>query len=59
MHELNYTMVGIVNSTTRRWARRENRMRSAEKFERLLDAYRHPDGRGWSGVELEKATGGS
>ncbi len=33
-------------------------MHIAEKFERLLDAYRHPDGRRWSGAELAKATGG-
>ena len=33
-------------------------MHVSEKFERLLDAYRHPDGRRWSGVELAKATGG-
>ncbi|CAA9468827.1 MAG: hypothetical protein AVDCRST_MAG02-3460 [uncultured Rubrobacteraceae bacterium] len=33
-------------------------MHIAEKFERLLDAYRHPDGRRWSGAELAKATDG-
>ena len=33
-------------------------MHVAEKFERLLDAYRHPDGRRWSGAELAQATGG-
>lgn len=30
----------------------------SEKFERLLDAYRHSDGRRWSGAELAKATDG-
>jgi transcriptional regulator with XRE-family HTH domain len=30
----------------------------ARKFERLLKAYRREDGRWWSGVELERATGG-
>jgi transcriptional regulator with XRE-family HTH domain len=30
----------------------------ARKFERLLKAYRSEDGREWSGVELERATGG-
>jgi hypothetical protein len=30
----------------------------AQKFEHLLDVYRHPDGRKWTGAELEKATGG-
>ena len=33
-------------------------MHVAEKFEHLLDAYRHPDGSRWSGAELAKATGG-
>jgi transcriptional regulator with XRE-family HTH domain len=30
----------------------------APKFERLLEAYRHEDGGKWSGIELERATGG-
>jgi len=30
----------------------------AEKFERLLETYRHPDGRRWNGAELAEATGG-
>jgi len=30
----------------------------APKFERLLETYRREDGRWWSGVELERATGG-
>jgi transcriptional regulator with XRE-family HTH domain len=30
----------------------------AQKFERLLDTYRRPDGRRWGGAELQKATGG-
>jgi transcriptional regulator with XRE-family HTH domain len=58
MHELNYTMIGIVNSTTRRRAFRGNRMDIAEKFEHLLDIYRRPDGRRWGGAELAEATGG-
>ena len=33
-------------------------MHISERFEHLLDAYRHPDGRRWSGAELAKATGG-
>jgi transcriptional regulator with XRE-family HTH domain len=28
------------------------------KFERLLNAYRREDGAKWSGMELERATGG-
>jgi transcriptional regulator with XRE-family HTH domain len=31
----------------------------AQKFEHLLETYRHPDGREWSGAELAKATGGA
>jgi transcriptional regulator with XRE-family HTH domain len=30
----------------------------AQRFERLLDTYRRPDGQRWGGAELEKATGG-
>jgi transcriptional regulator with XRE-family HTH domain len=30
----------------------------AQKFELLLDAYRRPDGRRWTGAELDQATGG-
>src|SRR5215216_2800940 len=30
----------------------------ARKFERLLDTFRREDGRRWSGIELERATGG-
>ena len=30
----------------------------ALKFERLLEAYRHEGGGKWSGIELERATGG-
>ena len=30
----------------------------APKFERLLETYRREDGRSWSGIELERATGG-
>jgi transcriptional regulator with XRE-family HTH domain len=32
--------------------------RIAQRFERLLDSYRRPDGRKWSGKDLHKATGG-
>jgi proteasome lid subunit RPN8/RPN11 len=30
----------------------------ARKFERLLETYRREAGRRWSGIELERATGG-
>jgi Helix-turn-helix len=30
----------------------------AQKFERFLEGYRHPDGRKWSGYEIDEATGG-
>jgi transcriptional regulator with XRE-family HTH domain len=33
-------------------------MHVAQKFERLLDTYRHPDARKWNGAELDKTTGG-
>src|SRR5215212_10805317 len=33
-------------------------MHIAQKFEVLLEIYRHPDGRKWSGQEIDVATGG-
>src|SRR5215204_5400461 len=33
-------------------------MHVAQKFEALLEIYRHQDGRRWSGQEIDKATGG-
>jgi hypothetical protein len=33
-------------------------MHIAQKFEHLLETYRHPDGHKWTGGELDKATGG-
>ncbi len=33
-------------------------MHIAERFERLLETYRHPDGRRWNGAKLAEATGG-
>jgi transcriptional regulator with XRE-family HTH domain len=33
-------------------------MHIAQKFEGLLDIYRRPDGRRWSGQEIDEATGG-
>jgi transcriptional regulator with XRE-family HTH domain len=33
-------------------------MHVAQKFEHLLDTYRRPDGRKWSGQEIDEATGG-
>jgi transcriptional regulator with XRE-family HTH domain len=35
-----------------------NPMHVAQKFEYLLDTYRRPDGRKWSGQEIDEATGG-
>ena len=35
-----------------------NAMHIAQKFEVLLEMYRHPDGRKWSGQEIDEATGG-
>jgi hypothetical protein len=33
-------------------------MHIAQKFEKLLDAYRHPDGSLWTGQQLDEATDG-
>ena len=33
-------------------------MHIAQKFETLLEMYRHPDGRRWTGQEIDEATGG-
>jgi transcriptional regulator with XRE-family HTH domain len=33
-------------------------MHVAQKFETLLESYRRPDGRRWSGQEIDEATGG-
>src|SRR5829696_3263862 len=33
-------------------------MHVAQKFEHLLDTYRHADGRKWTGAQLDDATGG-
>jgi transcriptional regulator with XRE-family HTH domain len=35
-----------------------NSMHIAQKFEKLLDSYRHPDGSRWTGQQLDEATGG-
>ena len=47
MHSLNGAVFGILNP-----------MRIAEKFEELLDSYRHPDGSRWTGQQLDEATDG-
>ena len=46
-HSLNDTAFGILNP-----------MHIAQKFEILSEMYRHPDGRRWSGQEIDEATGG-
>jgi transcriptional regulator with XRE-family HTH domain len=35
-----------------------NPMHVAQKFEHLLEVYRHPDGGRWTGQQLDEATGG-
>src|SRR5215212_10625789 len=35
-----------------------NVMHIAQKFEKLLDSYRHPDGSRWTGQQLDEATDG-
>lgn len=57
-HRLNYAVDCIVNRTKRKVIG-TGRMHIAERFEGLLDTYRHPDGRRWSGAELAEATGGA
>ena len=47
MHSLNSAAFGIINP-----------MHIAQTFEHLLEVYRHPDGRMWTGQQLAKATGG-
>ena len=56
MKQLYLAANGLVNRTIRGEVQAPD-MHVAEKFEHLLDAYRHPDGRRWSGAELAKATG--
>jgi transcriptional regulator with XRE-family HTH domain len=46
-HSLNDMALGIIN-----------RVHIAQKFEALLEIYRRPDGRKWSGQEIDEATGG-
>ena len=46
-HSLNGVAFGIINH-----------MHIAQKFEALLEIYRRPDGRKWSGQEIDEATGG-
>jgi hypothetical protein len=46
-HSLNGAASGIINV-----------MHIAQKFENLLEMYRHPDGHRWTGQQLDKATGG-
>jgi hypothetical protein len=33
-------------------------MHIAQRFEHLLDSYRHPDGSQWTGQQIDEATGG-
>jgi transcriptional regulator with XRE-family HTH domain len=35
-----------------------NSMHIAQRFEQLLDSYRHPDGSQWTGQQLDEATEG-
>jgi transcriptional regulator with XRE-family HTH domain len=47
LHYLNGTAFGIINP-----------MHIAQKFEKLLDSYRHPDGSQWTGQQIDEATEG-
>jgi transcriptional regulator with XRE-family HTH domain len=58
LHVLNAAAHGILNCTVERTAPEIARMHIAQKFEGLLEMYRRPDGRRWSGQEIDEATGG-
>jgi transcriptional regulator with XRE-family HTH domain len=47
LHSLNGVAFGIINL-----------MHISQKFERLLDAYRRPDGSRWTGQQIDEATDG-
>ncbi len=57
IRELNCTVNGIVNRTEHERSGTTG-MHIAEKFERLLDTHRRPDGSVWTGADLQRATGG-
>ena len=38
---------------------KDHRAHVSERFARLLALYRRPDGSGWGGQDLERATGGA
>jgi transcriptional regulator with XRE-family HTH domain len=56
-HVQNTTTLSILNCTNASDAG-GGVLHVAQRFERLLDTYRRPDGQRWGGAELEKATGG-
>jgi hypothetical protein len=47
LHSLNSTASGIINF-----------MHISQRFEYLLDSYRHPDGSQWTGQQIDEATDG-
>ena len=47
MYSLNAAAFGIISP-----------MHIAQRFEQLLDSYRHPDGSRWTGQQLDEATDG-
>jgi len=51
-------MVSYIQRRDYQGWRTRSRMHIARTFERLLEMYRHPDGRRWSGQEIDEATGG-
>jgi hypothetical protein len=56
-HVQNTTTLRILNCTNAGHAG-STELHVAQRFERLLEIYRRPDGQRWGGAELQKATGG-
>jgi hypothetical protein len=55
-HMRNVLSIGIINCTHA--GTRSETLHVAQRFERLLDAHRRPDGSRWTGQQLDEATGG-
>jgi transcriptional regulator with XRE-family HTH domain len=58
LYILNEATHGILNCTKERTQPEIASMHIAQKFEGLLEMYRRPDGRRWSGQEIDEAMGG-
>ncbi len=56
-YKQNVTVIGILNYTNGSHAKGEA-LHVAQRFERLIEAHRRPDGGRWTGQQLDEATGG-